>query len=146
VNTSDRALPGSTTCVIAGCGPAGAMLGLLLARAGVEVVVLEKHADFFRDFRGDTVHASTLQILDELGLIEAFERLPQQRTTQIKLMTEDGTTPMGDFTELPGKFRYLSMVPQWDFLSFLAVEAGRYPEFSLYREVEVTGLVEDDGG
>jgi 2-polyprenyl-6-methoxyphenol hydroxylase-like FAD-dependent oxidoreductase len=122
------------------------MLGLLLARSGVEVVVLEKHPDFFRDFRGDTVHASTLQILDELDLLEAFERLPQQRTTRINLMTDDGVTPMGDFTELRGKFRYLSMVPQWDFLSFLTAQAARYPEFSLYREVEVTGLVEDGEG
>jgi 2-polyprenyl-6-methoxyphenol hydroxylase-like FAD-dependent oxidoreductase len=137
-------LPPSTTCVIAGCGPAGAMLGLLLARAGVEVVVLEKHADFFRDFRGDTVHASTLRILDELDLIDEFERLPQQRTTHIDLMTDDGTTPMGDFSELPGKFHYLSMVPQWDFLSFLTGEAARYPGFALHREVEVVGLVEDD--
>lgn len=142
--TPHRTLPDSTTCVIAGCGPAGAMLGLLLARAGVEVVVLEKHPDFFRDFRGDTVHASTLRILDELGLIEAFERLPQQRTTRINLLTDDGTMAMGDFTELPGKFRYLCMVPQWDFLSFLTAEAARHPEFSLHREVEVTGMVEDD--
>ena len=142
----DRTLPDSTTCVIAGCGPAGAMLGLLLARAGVDVVVLEKHPDFFRDFRGDTVHASTLQILDDLDLTEAFARVPQQRTTRINLMTDDGMTAMGDFTELPGRFRYLSMVPQWDFLSFLTAEAARYPGFSLHREVEVTGLVEDGDG
>ena len=135
----DRTLPDPTTCVIAGCGPAGAMLGLLLARAGVDVVVLEKHPDFFRDFRGDTVHASTLQILDDLDLTEAFARVPQQRTTRINLMTDDGMTAMGDFTELPGRFRYLSMVPQWDFLSFLTAEAARYPGFSLHREVEVTG-------
>ena len=123
----DRTLPGSTTCVIAGRGPADAMLGLLLVRAGVEVVALEKHRDFFRDFRGDTVHASTLQILDDLDLIEAFARVPQQRTRRINLMTDAGTTPMDDFTELPGRFRYLSMVPQWDFLSFLAVEAACDP-------------------
>jgi 2-polyprenyl-6-methoxyphenol hydroxylase-like FAD-dependent oxidoreductase len=121
------------------------MLGLLLARAGVDVVVLEKHPDFFRDFRGDTVHASTLQILDELDLIDAFDRLPQQRTTHIDLLTDDGPTPMGDFSDLPGKFRYLSMVPQWDFLSFLTEEAARYPGFALHREVEVVGLVEDAG-
>jgi 2-polyprenyl-6-methoxyphenol hydroxylase-like FAD-dependent oxidoreductase len=146
VAAHDRTLPDSTTCVIAGCGPAGAMLGLLLARAGVDVVVLEKHPDFFRDFRGDTVHASTLQILDDLDLTEAFARVPQQRTTRINLMTDDGMTAMGDFTELPGRFRYLSMVPQWDFLSFLTAEAARYPGFSLHREVEVTGLVEDGDG
>src|SRR4051812_44031582 len=79
------------------------MLGLLLARAGVDVVVLEKHPDFFRDFRGNTVHASTLQILDDLDLTEAFARVPQQRTTRINLMTDDGMTAMGDFTELPGR-------------------------------------------
>ena len=138
-------LPSSTTCVIAGCGPAGAMLGLLLARAGVDVLVLEKHPDFFRDFRGDTVHASTLQVLDDLDLIDGFDRLPQQRTTHIDLLTDDGPTPMGDFSELPGRFRHLSMVPQWDFLSFLTEEAARYPGFALHREVEVVGLVEDDG-
>jgi 2-polyprenyl-6-methoxyphenol hydroxylase-like FAD-dependent oxidoreductase len=131
-----NALPDSTTCVVAGCGPAGAMLGLLLARAGVDVVVLEKHPDFFRDFRGDTVHASTLRILDELDLIDAFDRLPQQRTTRISLMTDDGLTPMGDFTTLPGRFPYMSMVPQWDFLSFLTAQAARYPGFALHREVE----------
>ena len=142
----DRSLPESTTCVVAGCGPAGAMLGLLLARAGVDVVVLEKHPDFFRDFRVDTVHASTLRILDELDLIEAFDRVPQQRTTQISLMTDDGLTPMGDFTTLPGRFPYMAMVPQWDFLSFLTAQAARYPEFALHREVEVIGLVEDPDG
>ena len=117
--------PAVTTVCIAGCGPAGAMLGLLLARAGIDVVVLEKHADFLRDFRGDTVHASTLQVFAELGLLEAFEKLPQQRTTGITLMTDRGTVLLGDFTRLPGRFQCLSMVPQWEFLNLLTAEAQK---------------------
>ena len=138
-------LPTEATVCIAGCGPAGAMLGLMLARAGVDVVVLEQHADFFRDFRGDTIHASTLQVLDELGLLEGFERLPQQRTTSITLMTDEGTLTLGDFSQLPGRFQALSMVPQWDFLNFITEEAERYPTFTLRRLTEVTGLVEEGG-
>ena len=135
----------STTVCIAGCGPAGAMLGLMLARAGVEVVVLEKYSDFFRDFRGDTIHASTLQVLDELGLLARFEQLPQQRTTSFTLVTDDGPFTLGDFSRLPGKFQALSMVPQWDFLTFLTEEAERCPTFTLQRRSEVVGLVEEDG-
>jgi 2-polyprenyl-6-methoxyphenol hydroxylase-like FAD-dependent oxidoreductase len=138
-------LPSRTSVCIAGCGPAGAMLGLLLARAGVEVVVLEKHPDFFRDFRGDTVHASTLQVLADLDLLTGFERLPQQRTATITIVTDDGPVVLGDFRSLPGNFRYLSMVPQWDLLTYLTDEAGRYPTFALHRSVEVVGLLEDDG-
>ncbi len=138
-------LPTETTVCIAGCGPAGAMLGLMLARAGVEVVVLEQYPDFFRDFRGDTIHASTLQVLEELGLLEGFEQLPQQRTTSITMMTDEGTLTLGDFSRLPGRFQALSMVPQWDFLNFITAEAERYPSFTLRRLVEVTGLIEEDG-
>ncbi|HEX8507924.1 MAG TPA: FAD-dependent oxidoreductase [Propionibacteriaceae bacterium] len=138
-------LPTETAVCIAGCGPAGAMLGLLLARAGVEVVVLEQYPDFFRDFRGDTIHASTLQVLDELDLLEGFEQLPQQRTTSITLMTDEGTLTLGDFSRLPGRFQALSMVPQWDFLSFLTAEAAQYPSFTLRRLTKVTGLVEEGG-
>src|SRR4028118_1681843 len=123
--------PAATTVCIAGCGPAGAVLGLLLARAGIDVVVLEKHADFLRDFRGDTVHASTMQVLAELDLLEGFEELPQQRTTSISLMTDDGFVTLGDFTRLPGRFRCLSMVPQWELLDFLTAEAARAPSFAL---------------
>ncbi len=137
--------PAVTTVCIAGCGPAGAMLGLLLARAGIDVVVLEKHADFLRDFRGDTVHASTMQVLAELDLLEGFEALPQQRTTTITLMTDDGFVPLGDFTRLPGRFQCLSMVPQWDFLDFLTTEAARSSSFALHRRVEVVGLIEENG-
>ena len=135
----------STTVCIAGCGPAGAMLALMLAKAGVEVTVLEQYPDFFRDFRGDTIHASTLQVLDELGLLPGFDRLPQQRTTSIAMVTDQGTFTLGDFTRLPGKFQALSMVPQWDFLDFITAEAERYPTFRLQRRTRVTGLVEDDG-
>ncbi len=137
--------PATTTVCIAGCGPAGAMLGLLLARAGIDVVVLEKHADFLRDFRGDTVHASTMQVLAELDLLEGFEKLPQQRTTTITLMTDDGFVPLGDFTRLPGRFQCLSMVPQYEFLDFLTTEARRAPSFALHRQVEVVGLMEQNG-
>ena len=135
----------STTCCIVGCGPAGAMLGLLLARSGVEVIVLEKYADFFRDFRGDTMHASTLAVLDELDLLSGFEQLPQQKTTSIGFMTDAGMVPIADFRFLPGKFQYLSMVPQWDFLAFLTTEASRYPGFHLRRETEAVRLLDDDG-
>jgi 2-polyprenyl-6-methoxyphenol hydroxylase-like FAD-dependent oxidoreductase len=134
-----------TTVCIAGCGPAGAMLGLMLARAGVDVIVLEKYSDFFRDFRGDTIHASTLQVLDELGLLAGFQELPQQRTTSIALMTDDGMLTLGDFTRLPGQFQALSMVPQWDFLDFITAQAEQLPTFTLRRESEVTGLIEENG-
>jgi 2-polyprenyl-6-methoxyphenol hydroxylase-like FAD-dependent oxidoreductase len=135
----------TTTCCIVGCGPAGAMLGLLLARSGVDVVVLEKYPDFFRDFRGDTIHASTLQVLDELGLLPAFERLPQQKVTKVRVVTDTGTVTLGDFTALPGRFQYISLVPQWDFLTFVTTEAARYPGFRLRREAEAFAVVEEDG-
>src|SRR5512134_3854129 len=95
----------STQCCIAGGGPAGMMLGLLLARAGVDVLVLEKHADFLRDFRGDTIHPSTLQLLAELGLAERFLALPHQQVPRIGVTTDDGTFPIADFTRLSGRFR-----------------------------------------
>lgn len=121
------------------------MLGLLLARAGVDVVVLEKHADFFRDFRGDTIHASTLQVLDELGLLDEFERLPYQKATSIAITTDQGTVVLGDFSRLPGKFQHVAFVPQWDFLNFLTSEAHRYPTFTLRMQSEAFELVEADG-
>ncbi len=142
---NDTTEAASTTVCIAGCGPAGAMLSLMLARAGVDVVVLEQYPDFFRDFRGDTIHASTLQVLDELGLLTGFERLPQQKTTSISMVTDEGTFTLGDFTRLPGKFQALSLVPQWDFLDFLVGAAERYPTFHLQRRTRVVGLIEEDG-
>jgi 2-polyprenyl-6-methoxyphenol hydroxylase-like FAD-dependent oxidoreductase len=134
-----------TTCCVVGCGPAGAMLGLLLARAGVDVVVLEKYPDFFRDFRGDTIHASTLQVLAELDLLTGFDRLPQQHTSGISILTDDGLLPFGDFTHLPGSFQYISFVPQWDFLTFLTGEARRFPAFTLHQRAEFVGLIVENG-
>jgi len=114
-----------TTCVVAGGGPAGMVLGLLLARAGVRVVVLEKHADFLRDFRGDTVHASTIRLLDELGLGERFAALPQNRLQDLQLPQPDGSLlTLGDFGRLRPPYDHVAMVPQWDLLDLLA-EAGR---------------------
>jgi 2-polyprenyl-6-methoxyphenol hydroxylase-like FAD-dependent oxidoreductase len=134
-----------TTCCVVGCGPAGAMLGLLLARAGVEVVVLEKYPDFFRDFRGDTIHASTLQVLHELDLLAGFEELPQEHTSRITIVTDDGAVPFGDFTHLPGRFQYISFVPQWDFLNYVTDAAAKYLSFTLRRQAEFVGLLVEDG-
>ena len=130
----------SVQCCIAGGGPAGMMLGLLLARAGVRVTVLEKHADFLRDFRGDTIHPSTLMLMDELGLLERFLKLPHQRVTRLAFQFGERTVPMADFSRLgPG---FMAIMPQWDFLNFLAEEAKRHPSFSLRMETEVTGIIE----
>ena len=106
-------------CVIAGCGPAGAVLGLLLARAGLRVTVAEKHGDFLRDFRGDTIHASTLTLLDELGLGDEFARLDQQRITELRLAAGDREWPLADLRRLPGRHREIALMPQWDFLNFV---------------------------
>jgi 2-polyprenyl-6-methoxyphenol hydroxylase-like FAD-dependent oxidoreductase len=142
---SDTTETATTTVCVVGCGPAGAMLSLMLARAGVDVTVLEQYPDFFRDFRGDTIHASTLQVIDELGLLPGFEQLPQQKTTSISMVTDKGTFTLGDFTRLPGKFQALSMVPQWDFLDFITGEAEKYPTFRLQRRSRVIGLLEEAG-
>ena len=111
-------------CCIAGGGPAGMMLGLLLARAGVDVLVLEKHADFLRDFRGDTIHPSTLEVMHELGLLDRFLALPHERVYRISAQVGDVTVPVADFGHLPTRCRFIAFMPQWDFLNFLA-EAGR---------------------
>ncbi|GAA2721246.1 FAD-dependent oxidoreductase [Actinocorallia aurantiaca] len=129
-----------TTCAIAGGGPAGLMLGLLLARAGVEVVVLEKHGDFLRDFRGDTVHPSTLEVLDELGLGPRFAGLPQRRAERLSAVTDEETLLVADLRLLRGRHRYIAFVPQWDFLDLLAEEARRYPNFRLRMNCEVLGF------
>ncbi|MEU7435309.1 FAD-dependent oxidoreductase [Streptomyces sioyaensis] len=134
-----------TSCCIAGGGPAGMMLGLLLARAGVEVTVLEKHGDFLRDFRGDTVHPSTLRLLDELGLGEAFARLPFAKLREMRAQIGDTTVVMGDMRHLPGRHKYLAMVPQWDFLDLLARAAAEEPHFTLRMHTRVTGLRTADG-
>jgi 2-polyprenyl-6-methoxyphenol hydroxylase-like FAD-dependent oxidoreductase len=136
-----------TTCLVAGGGPAGMVLGLLLARAGVEVTVLEKHGDFLRDFRGDTVHPSTLDLLDELGLGEQFAKLPQRRLTQAQVPFRDGILTLGDFTQIPGHraHPYIAMVPQWDLLDLLAGAAKQEPSFTLRMNTEATGLRTEHG-
>ena len=134
-----------TTCLVAGGGPAGMVLGLLLARAGVEVTVLEKHADFLRDFRGDTVHPTTLDLLDELGLGEQFAKLPQSRVQQLGLPTAQGVVQFGDFTQLKGPHNYIAMVPQWDLLDLLADAAKLEPTFTLRMETEAVDLVRAHG-
>jgi 2-polyprenyl-6-methoxyphenol hydroxylase-like FAD-dependent oxidoreductase len=130
-----------TTCCIAGGGPAGMMLGLLLARAGVDVMVLEKHADFFRDFRGDTIHPSTLELLYELGYIDDFLKLPIQRAEQIGGTISGFKFIAADFTHLPTHCKFMALAPQWDLLNFIADRARKYPTFHLKLEHEVTGLI-----
>src|SRR2546427_8424939 len=121
-----------TGCAVVGGGPAGMMLGLLLARAGVQVTVLEKHGDFLRDFRGDTVHPSTIRLMDELGLGDDFRRLPQSRLRSVAFPVPGvGQVTLGDFSLLPPPYNYVAMMPQWDFLNFLARAAAREPTFTL---------------
>jgi pyruvate/2-oxoglutarate dehydrogenase complex dihydrolipoamide acyltransferase (E2) component len=134
-----------TTCCVVGGGPAGMVLGLLLARAGVEVTVLEKHGDFLRDFRGDTVHPTTLDLLDELGLGDEFAKLPQSRIEQAQVPFRGGLVQFADFRTLPGKHNYIAMVPQWDLLDLLAGAAKQEPTFALRMNTEATGLVVDSG-
>ncbi|MCV7221596.1 FAD-dependent oxidoreductase [Mycolicibacterium elephantis] len=136
----DEERTASTTCVVAGGGPAGMMLGLLLARAGVDVTVMEKHADFLRDFRGDTVHASTLRLLDELGLGEQFARLPHREIESLSLDVQ-GTAVTMDLRRIPGPHKHIALVPQWDFLELLATAAEKEPTFTLLRSTEVLGPI-----
>jgi 2-polyprenyl-6-methoxyphenol hydroxylase-like FAD-dependent oxidoreductase len=135
-----------TTCVVVGGGPAGMVVSLLLARAGVDVTVLEKHGDFLRDFRGDTVHPSTMELLDELGLGERFSRLPQSRLTRIAFPATDGQSiVVGDLSRLKVRYPYIAMVPQWDLLNLLADAARQEPSFSLRMRCEVTTLIRQGG-
>jgi 2-polyprenyl-6-methoxyphenol hydroxylase-like FAD-dependent oxidoreductase len=134
-----------TSCVIVGSGPAGAMLGLLLARRGVDVLVLEKHGDFLRDFRGDTIHPSTMEIMDELGLADRLLGLPHTRASRLRFRTPRGTATLADFRDLKTRFPYLAFMPQWDFLDFVTDEARRYPNFRLEMNAEVRELVEEGG-
>lgn len=134
----------TTGVLVCGGGPAGMMLGLLLARAGIAVTVLEKHGDFLRDFRGDTVHPATVRLMDELGLGEEFRALPQSRLGNLALPAPDGSlVTLGDFEGLPAPYNYIAMVPQWDLLSLLATASGKESGFSLRMNTEATELVRD---
>jgi 2-polyprenyl-6-methoxyphenol hydroxylase-like FAD-dependent oxidoreductase len=133
----------STRCCIVGGGPAGMMLGYLLARAGIEVQVLEKHADFLRDFRGDTIHPSTLEVMHELGLLDELLKLPHQKAPRLNARFGDVELTIADFSHLPVRCPYIAFMPQWDFLSFLARQAGRYPTFHLRMQTEVTELIQE---
>lgn len=132
-------------CCIAGGGPAGMMLGLLLVRAGIDVVVLEKHSDFLRDFRGDTIHPSTLEVLHELGLLEEFLKLPHQKAHELGAYIGDRAIPLADFTHLPTRCKFIAFIPQWDFLNFLAQQAAHYPHFDLRMSAQAIDLIEDSG-
>ena len=133
----------TTICAIAGGGPAGMMLGLLLARAGVDVVVLEKHADFLRDFRGDTIHPSTLEFMYELGILDDFLKRPHQEVRELTGQIGDERIVLADFAHLPTHCHFIALMPQWDFLDFLADQARRYPSFHLHMLAEVDGLLTD---
>jgi 2-polyprenyl-6-methoxyphenol hydroxylase-like FAD-dependent oxidoreductase len=132
-------------CCVAGGGPAGMMAGFLLARAGVEVAVLEKWPDFFRDFRGDTIHPSTLEVLAELGLLEAFLRLPHQEYRELSGIVGDREIHLADFRSLKVHCPFLALVPQWDFLNYIADQGKRYPGFRILMETSVVGLLEEGG-
>jgi 2-polyprenyl-6-methoxyphenol hydroxylase-like FAD-dependent oxidoreductase len=130
-----------TRCVIAGGGPAGIMAGYLFARAGVPVIVLEKHADFFRDFRGDTIHPSTLELMHELGMLDEFLKQPHQEVRELRGVINGQTVPIADFTKLPTRCKFMAFMPQWDFLNFLSAHAKRFPSFQLLMEHEVVDLI-----
>jgi 2-polyprenyl-6-methoxyphenol hydroxylase-like FAD-dependent oxidoreductase len=134
-----------TDCVIAGGGPAGMMMGFLLARAGVDVVVLEKHADFLRDFRGDTIHPSTLDVMHELGLLDEFLRRPHDALHEVAVRVGREQATIADFRHVPTHCKFLMMMPQWDFLDFLAEHARRLPNFRLVMQAEARLLISEDG-
>ncbi len=134
-----------STCCITGGGPAGMVLGFLLARAGVDVMILEKHADFLRDFRGDTIHPSTLEIMHELGLLDEFLKRPHQEAKQFTAFIGGDAVPMADFTHLPTQCKFVALMPQWDFLDFIAEKGRKYPGFHLKMQAEVKNLIEERG-
>ncbi|KUL94497.1 hypothetical protein DK26_16190 [Bosea sp. WAO] len=134
-----------TSCCIAGGGPAGMMLGFLLARAGVDVIVLEKHADFLRDFRGDTIHPSTMEVMHELGLLDEFLELPHVREDDLVARFGKEDITVADFSHLPVKAPFIAFMPQWDFLDFLAEHGRAYPNFRLLMRTKATGLIEENG-
>jgi 2-polyprenyl-6-methoxyphenol hydroxylase-like FAD-dependent oxidoreductase len=135
----------STTCCIVGGGPAGIMLGFLLARAGVDVYILEKHADFFRDFRGDTIHPSTLEVLWELGLLDEFLKLPHQEYHTLTLELNGHTIQGPDFSHLSTHCKFIALAPQWDFLNFLSEKGKAYPGFHMLMQTEAVELIEEGG-
>ena len=134
----------TTKCCVVGGGPAGMMLGFLLARAGVDVVVLEKHADFLRDFRGDTIHPSTLELMYELGLLDDFLKLPHQKLDHLTAQIGDERVRLIDLTHVPTHCKYVALMPQWDFLDFLANHGKRYKSFDLRMRAEATDLIEEE--
>jgi len=134
-----------TRCCIAGGGPAGMMLSFLLARMGVDVLVLEKHADFLRDFRGDTIHPSTLEVMHELGILDEFLTRPHQEVRELAGQVGSESVTIADFTHLPTRCRFIAFMPQWDFLNFIVEQARRYPAFHLRMQAEVTDLIEENG-
>ncbi|HVW29112.1 MAG TPA: FAD-dependent oxidoreductase [Polyangiaceae bacterium] len=132
-------------CCVVGGGPAGVMVGALLARAGVRTLVLEKHGDFLRDFRGDTVHPSTLAVLDELGWLPDFLRLPHQELRRIRAHLPDAEITLADFTHVPARSKFIALMPQWDFLKFVVERANDFPAFEIRMRAEATGVVETGG-
>jgi 2-polyprenyl-6-methoxyphenol hydroxylase-like FAD-dependent oxidoreductase len=135
----------TTTCSIVGGGPAGMMLGFLLARAGVDVAVLEKHADFFRDFRGDTIHPSTLELMHELGVLDEFLKLPHEKVRALGGRFGSRSYRFADFSHLPTQCKFIALMPQWDFLDFMARQGRRYPGFRLMMQAEATDLIVEGG-
>jgi 2-polyprenyl-6-methoxyphenol hydroxylase-like FAD-dependent oxidoreductase len=139
----------TTRCCIAGGGPAGIMLGYQLARAGIETIILEKHSDFLRDFRGDTIHPSTMEVLYELGLLKDFLNLPHYKVTRARAMIGDELITLAnffdDFSHLKVHAPFIAFTPQWDFLNFISDAGKKYPQFNLMMDTEVTGLIEEDG-
>jgi 2-polyprenyl-6-methoxyphenol hydroxylase-like FAD-dependent oxidoreductase len=135
-----------TTCCVVGGGPAGVMLGYLLARKGIAVTVLEKHKDFFRDFRGDTVHPSTLEVLHELGLLDDFLKIPHQELTQVSGVFGGFRFTLASLRHVPTRCKFVALIPQWDFLDFLSSRAKQFPSFDLRMEHEAVGLLEDEFG